>query len=186
MYFLIKLADAERHLIQRSQEETFIEELGLLRLGRPLHSSSCIVQLPPATDGSMLRAGGGTGNATAMPEGARRPTILDPKHPFTRLLIHHHHCANGQERVMNEFRQWYWILRMRSAVGRLGTHAKHARSRVQCRDHRRWDLCRPVALLERFCAGQITDTDTYRRYVKSIRNLRVLCRRPRNYVYVQF
>ena len=114
-----ELAEAERRLIRRCQEDTFAEELSLLRLGRPLHSSSRVIQLSPTIEGGILCACGRTANATALPEEVRRPIILDPKHPFTRLLIHHHHCASGhhgQERVMNELRQRYWVLRMRSAV----------------------------------------------------------------------
>ena len=68
-----ELAEAERRLIRRWHEDTFAEELSLLRLGRPLRSSSSIIQLSPTIEGDILRACGRTDNATALPEEVRRP-----------------------------------------------------------------------------------------------------------------
>ena len=119
-----ELVEAERQLVKRCQEETFSEELNSLHRGQALQPSSRLIQLSPVIVNGVLRAQGRTERATALADQTRRPAILDPKHPFTRLLIHHHHCASGhhgQERVMNELRQRYWVLRMRSAV----RHAWH-------------------------------------------------------------
>ena len=49
----------------------------------------------------------------------RNPVILDPKHPFTRLLIHHVHLLhghNGKDQVTNYLKQRYCILGLREAV----------------------------------------------------------------------
>src|SRR5688500_11116380 len=49
----------------------------------------------------------------------KNPVVLDPKHPYTKLLIHHFHVKaghHGREKVLNDLRQKYWILNGRQAV----------------------------------------------------------------------
>ena len=84
---------------------------------------SCIqgwLALSPFLDeDGVLRVKGRTNNSGHLDYGTMNPVIVDPKHGFTRLLLHHHHVMaghHGQERVANDVRQRYWILDLRTTV----------------------------------------------------------------------
>lgn len=110
---------AETWLVRRAQAESFGEELDRLRKGQNLKASSRIRNLDPCIDEEgVLRARGRTGAAgVSAPD--TTPVILDGSHPYARLLCDRehrraHHSHN--ERVVNDLRQRYWILRLRPAV----------------------------------------------------------------------
>ena len=109
---------AEKLWWKKCQFESFPEEIKSLKNGKPIHPSSRLATLSPYLEDGVLRIKGRTdlGN---IPESVKRPVILDPKHPFTRLLVQHYHKKanhNGQEYVVNELRQKYWILNIRVTV----------------------------------------------------------------------
>ena len=63
----------------------------------------------------------------------KHPVILDSTHKFTRLLVQDYHVGSkhhGQERVLNDLRQRYWIINARAAV-------KHAWNDCQLRKNAR-------------------------------------------------
>jgi len=67
----------------------------------------------------VIRLQGRLDKAELIPLQTRRPIILDSKHLYTRLLIRWYHEKNmhvGQETVVNELRQNYWLLDIRTAV----------------------------------------------------------------------
>ncbi|KAL0895211.1 hypothetical protein ABMA27_013649 [Loxostege sticticalis] len=110
---------AEDWLVKRAQSETFGEDIERLRRGQNLKMSSRIRKLDPFIDeDGVLRARGRT-RAAGVSAPDTTPVILDGSHPYARLLCNRehrraHHSHN--ERVVNDIRQRYWILRLRPAV----------------------------------------------------------------------
>ncbi|KAL0871044.1 hypothetical protein ABMA27_004850 [Loxostege sticticalis] len=110
---------AEEWLVKRAQSETFGEDIERLRRGQNLKMSSRIRKLDPFIDeDGILRARGRT-RAAGVSAPDTTPVILDGSHPYARLLCNRehrraHHSHN--ERVVNDIRQRYWILRLRPAV----------------------------------------------------------------------
>ncbi|KAL0860470.1 hypothetical protein ABMA27_009851 [Loxostege sticticalis] len=110
---------AEEWLVKRAQSETFGEDIERLRRGQNLKMSSRIRKLDPFIDeDGVLRARGRT-RAAGVSAPDTTPVILDGSHPYARLLCNRehrraHHSHN--ERVVNDIRQRYWILRLRPAV----------------------------------------------------------------------
>ena len=117
-----ELQRAERLWWRRAQADSFPTEEAEVRSDKCVSKSSRLYQLSPYLDEfGILRIKGRTTAAPAVSGDVTRPVILDPKHPFTQLLIAHHHVRSGhhgQERVVNELRQRYWVLSIRNAVRR--------------------------------------------------------------------
>ncbi|CAL8128513.1 unnamed protein product [Orchesella dallaii] len=109
---------AEIQLWKRAQAESFPEELSDLMAGKSIRRESRLAHLSPFLDeDALIRM---KSRIIRSPEiRVKEPVILDSKNPFTRLLIEHYHAAafhQGQEYVVNELRQIYCILNIRSAV----------------------------------------------------------------------
>ncbi|XP_077363581.1 uncharacterized protein LOC144007644 [Festucalex cinctus] len=126
--------EAEILILKRSQQESFPDELRLLKAGKPVPSRSRLLTLAPELDKEeeLIRVGGRLRHAEDFEQTAVHPIVLDPGHPSTRLLIQDfdrrlHHP--GPERVFTEIRRSYWILRGREAVRRY----QHT-----CSECRRW------------------------------------------------
>ncbi|XP_052758002.1 uncharacterized protein LOC128202280 [Galleria mellonella] len=114
------LSVAETHLLRHSQLETFAEELVLLKNGQPLPRKSKLFTLSPVIDDQrVIRLKGRIDRAIDVEDHVKRPIILDARHRTVRLLIAYYHekAAHGNtELVVNELRQFYWIIHLRSAV----------------------------------------------------------------------
>ena len=91
-----------------------------LSRGQQLQADSRLLQLTPMLDESgCMRLRGRIDAAEVDNWEVKRPLILDPKHPFTRLIVKRYHEKaghSGQELVVNELRQRYWIINSRTAV----------------------------------------------------------------------
>ena len=115
-----ELAQAERLLVAQSQAESFPEEKKALNDGKAIGAASRLVQLHPVLDdGGLIQAKGRVFKAEALDQEARQPVILDNRHPFTALVIQQLHADgghHGQECLINELRQRYWVLKTRSTV----------------------------------------------------------------------
>lgn len=117
-----EIEEAEVTLFQRVQHDLFKRELSLLHNNKPLPSSSKLFTLSPilANDG-LLRLGGRLENSSLGGD-TIKPIILDTPHNITQLLIQHYHeqCQHfGQEIVVNNIRQKFWIFRVRQVVKKL-------------------------------------------------------------------
>ncbi|XP_044751667.1 uncharacterized protein LOC123311663 [Coccinella septempunctata] len=111
---------AENLLFRKVQEESFMEEINALMQGKPFSSSSRLRTLNcflSEQDG-LLRLAGRLEKSELNVQ-TRKPIILDPQHKITKLIVQkyhedvHHH---GQEIVINNLRQKFWILRLRQTV----------------------------------------------------------------------
>ena len=113
------LDEAELRWIQLSQQQCFGDELDHMMKKKNVLKSSRLYMLSPIMDNKgIMRVTGRIENADVSTD-VKSPIILDPKHPFTKLLIKHQHEQSnhcGQETVLNELRQRFWILNARAAV----------------------------------------------------------------------
>ena len=115
-----ELLAAEETLMRWSQTDTFKEEKRLLLAQKQIPLTSRLSQLSPFmdTDG-LIRIRGRLANSSTVLQQTKTPIILDPKHHVTKLLIQFYHERSnhhGQEHVLNELRQRFWILDGRAAV----------------------------------------------------------------------
>lgn len=110
---------AEVHILRKSQENAFQQEVLCLRRGRPIPPKSKLVSLTPALNSNgLLFVRGRASNAVDVTTNTQ-PILLDGKDPAVRLLISHFHnkfVHANTETVINEIRQQYWILGLRNSV----------------------------------------------------------------------
>ena len=114
-----ELIDAETHIVLRSQQEAFPEELAALSRGKPLPTASSLVELTPAIDRDGLIRVGGRLEKSHLSSPSKHPVILPRNHDVTRLIViseHRRAFHAGTEHTLNELRQIYWIPKARSAV----------------------------------------------------------------------
>ncbi|XP_037302804.1 uncharacterized protein LOC119193309 [Manduca sexta] len=86
------LKRAELLLMQQAQRESFGEELQRLKSSQPVQRTSRLFKLDPVLEDGVLRVRGRIGAAT-VPDDAKRPVILDGRHPVTKLIVLQEHCA---------------------------------------------------------------------------------------------
>lgn len=125
---------AECHIISRIQQESFPEELRLLKAGKPVPINSRLCALAQELDdsGEIIRVGGRLRHSTDLDLTTMHPIVLDPTHPFTTLLIQEYDrrmCHPVPERMFTDIRRTYWILRGREVIRRY---------QYNCPDCRRW------------------------------------------------
>ena len=115
-----EIKQAETLWIKKSQRDSFSHEIHDLQKNKSVDSTSKLKCLSPYLDSNeIIRIRGRIDRATNVTDDTKRPMILDPNHPVARLIIdqyHHDALHQGQEYVVNELRQKYWILRVRVAV----------------------------------------------------------------------
>ncbi|XP_021966036.1 uncharacterized protein LOC110861240 [Folsomia candida] len=115
-----ELARAQQWWCRASQQENFPNEWECVSADLPLPKKSKLSKLCPYLDkDGVLRVRGRIDNAAQGDASMRRPVILDARHPYTRLLIAHFHrqCGHhGTEKILNEIRQQFYVVHLRSAV----------------------------------------------------------------------
>lgn len=126
--------NAERHILQRAQSESFPEEFNALKDDKLISKSSKLLPLSPEYDSDLglIRVGGRLRRAESLQHDNIHPIILEPNHPITKLLIKHYDeklLHPGPERVLAEMRRRYWILHGRQAI---------RQHQYQCQDCQRW------------------------------------------------
>jgi len=109
---------AENLLFQKSQWESFPDEMSCLSRGELVKEKSSLFQFSPILDQhGVMRM---DSRLTFAADGnLRQPVILSQHHRLTQLLIEYHHrCSNHMEQdyIINELRQRFWIPNIRSAV----------------------------------------------------------------------
>ncbi len=114
-----EIESAENRIVELVQCDVFKNEIATLNRGGTLPSKHKLSPLSPYVDEQgLLRVGGRLPNAR-IPAAAKNQMILPKDHPVTRLLIMHNHRRNGhvgQEHVLANLREKYWILNGRVAV----------------------------------------------------------------------
>ncbi|XP_030834878.1 uncharacterized protein LOC105444169 [Strongylocentrotus purpuratus] len=111
---------AENAIFQHIQTESFDEEMTTLRervrdphgRERPVKKGSRLARLDPVLQDGLLRVGGRLGRAH-IPDTAKHQVILPRRHHVSALLVWHIHEKvghQGQNHVLAELKQYYWIL----------------------------------------------------------------------------
>lgn len=115
-----EIVAAEECWVKHVQGVSFPEEIARLKKGGSVPKTSRLYTLNPIIDDKgILRIKGRLVRSDDLCYFQKFPMILDPKHRFTRLIIEDYHARfhhQGHEIVINELRQHFWILRLRSAV----------------------------------------------------------------------
>ena len=135
-----ELDRAELLWAKKVQQEAFALEIAALKNGKPMARDSRLKNLTPVIRDGVLHVDSRLSQRDGLPSNVTSPIILDNRHPYSRLLLAHHHARvghNGQERMANEIRQKYWILNLRSSVRSIWNNC------IKCKIRR----ARPVAPL---------------------------------------
>ncbi|KAJ8356753.1 hypothetical protein SKAU_G00195470 [Synaphobranchus kaupii] len=124
--------EAENLIFRRVQQDSFPEEMSLLKASKPIPSSSRLLTLSPELHeaGDLIRVGGRLRRAEALDPTTMHLVVLDPMIQDYDSRLRH----AGPERVFAEIRRTIWILRGREAIRRY----QHT-----CTECRRWKA-RPV------------------------------------------
>ncbi|XP_052752614.1 uncharacterized protein LOC128201063 [Galleria mellonella] len=111
---------AERHVLQRVQQDSFREEIQCITRSQPIAKSSRLSKLSPMMgEDNLLRLYGRIKAVQNVDTDVRFPILLDGHHPVVRLLVQYFHRKAGHannETVINEIRQQYWLLHLRNTV----------------------------------------------------------------------
>lgn len=111
---------AERHILQRIQLDSFLEEYNAVIHSQPLSSRSRLLKLSPVLgEDQLLHLAGRIKAVEGIDPNTCFPIILDGRHPAVRLLVQSFHRRAGHannELVINEIRQKFWIIRLRDTV----------------------------------------------------------------------
>lgn len=115
-----ELEKSETLWLRFSQWLSFRDEIIILQNKKTIPKNSKLYKLSPylCSDG-IIRLGGRISHSTILNNQTKFPVILDSKQTFTKLLIKFYHEQfnhQGQETVINEIKQKYYILKIRSAV----------------------------------------------------------------------
>lgn len=118
---IAELDSAENILFKKVQEDAFSNEIATLKDKKALNSKNRLYELSCiySEEDGLIRLSGRLDKSSELGIDTKRPIVLDPDHRITRLLIQRYHeevYHHGQEIVINNLRQRFWILRMRQAV----------------------------------------------------------------------
>ncbi|XP_041986283.1 uncharacterized protein LOC121738360 [Aricia agestis] len=112
------LEKAEVLWYRKSQHDSFAREIEKMKNGGTAPRWSSLYRLNPVYRDGLLTLDGRI-RAAQVPDEMKNPVILDGRHPFTRLLVAREHARAGhgsRERVVNDLRQKFWILKLRPTV----------------------------------------------------------------------
>lgn len=112
------LKEAEQTWVREAQEQSFQDEIDTLKKGKPIKKTSRLAKYDPFLDEyGLLRVRGRL--QTPIAEETRNPILLDGRHTLTKLIVMKEHkraLHTNNERVVNDLRQKYCILRLRPTV----------------------------------------------------------------------
>ncbi|KAL0840471.1 hypothetical protein ABMA28_015717 [Loxostege sticticalis] len=115
----LEVESAEEWCIKESQRRTFSVDINFIKTHGHVDSSSSLRQLNPFLDSQDHLRVGGRIDAADIDYDAKHPIILHPSDHFVKLFlqrIHEDSFLSGRERVLNEAKKRFWILRGRNAV----------------------------------------------------------------------
>jgi hypothetical protein len=114
-----EIIKAEKVIIRQCQWEEFAEEIITLQREKALPDSSKLYTLSPYLDDGILRIRGRIDAAQFVNEEMKRPIILPRKSVIIELLVMKYHrefVHQGDETIVNELRQKYYIPGIRVCV----------------------------------------------------------------------
>lgn len=119
------------------QKETFSEEIMMLKRDKEVNKNSKLYALSPFIDEKqVIRMKGRISLVCVADENMKNPVIIPPKHRFTELLVEHFHKEYGhagQDYIVNQLRQKYWIPNIRHVVKKISRSCLICKKR-KCRN----------------------------------------------------
>lgn len=140
------LERSSKAIVKLVQHEVYTEEIRELTKNKAVKLSSSIAKLHPVMVDDIIRVGGRITEAPVSFD-SKFPMIIPPSHHVTRLLIEHFHQAlahAGQDHILAQMRERYWIPKGRSAV------RKVVRSCLSCRRYQAAAMEQMMAALPAF------------------------------------
>ena len=110
----------------------FPEDQEALLKNLTLLPRSKLLSLTPFMDNAGLLHAGGQLRKAPLPEETHHPVILDLKHDVSRLVILYYHLqlrCIGDDQVLNNLRQHYWVLKGVRAVRKVSFSCRTCRRR---------------------------------------------------------
>ena len=108
-----ELDRAETHVVMEVQQESFQDELRIIKGGNAVPHTNKLSPLCPFIDeAGILRVGGRLKNID-IPHHSKHQPILPKHHQVTRIIIDWFHRRNGHvgpDHVLSLVREHYWIL----------------------------------------------------------------------------
>lgn len=127
------MARAENLLMKYSQAQSFSEELAQIKAGKGVGKQSRLLTLSPVCDEhGILHVNGRIDAAAEISLATKQPVILDGKNYIAKLVVRHYHMKaghGGQELVVNELKQKYWIIKIRPTVKNVVSNCNFCRIR---------------------------------------------------------
>lgn len=115
-----EIQESKNYFIKKCQRQSYYQEMKALLHNKPVPISSKIKDLIPFLDKEgVMRMDGRLEQSPVASYDMKKPIILDPNHPVTKLILKEYHekCKHQfQEEVVNEVRQKYWIPKLRLAI----------------------------------------------------------------------
>ena len=105
------LEEAEKAILCYEQQRYFDSELALLRMGKPVKTTSSVWKLDPIIDDGILRVGGRIRQAS-MPVSLKNPIILPKNSRVSKLILHDIHQQvghAGRNHMLSKLRQGFWL-----------------------------------------------------------------------------
>ena len=119
---LLRILPGPRLVEPITLNELLQAETDLLKYVQTSLKVKQVAKLKPFTDQSGILRVGGRLTHTPIPYETKHPIILPSNHHITLLIINYYHSRLGhvgQERVLAEVRQKFWILKGRASNGRI-------------------------------------------------------------------
>ncbi|XP_063377497.1 uncharacterized protein LOC134664680 [Cydia fagiglandana] len=127
------MEEAKQLILRQAQEDSFASDIQAVKAGKDLPRDSRLRNLSPYLDeNNVLRVSGRIDAVSDVPQEAKRPIILDGRHPTAKLLVKHYHvkAAHGhQEAVVNDLKQEFWIIHLRPTVKNVASRCMLCRLR---------------------------------------------------------
>ncbi|XP_063547169.1 uncharacterized protein LOC134754760 [Cydia strobilella] len=127
------MEQAKQLILRQAQEDSFASDIQVVKAAKDLPRDSRLRNLSPYLDeNNVLRVSGRIDAASDVRQEAKRPIILDGRHPTTKLLVKHYHvkAAHGhQEAVVNDLKQEFWIIQLRPTVKNVASRCMLCRLR---------------------------------------------------------
>lgn len=123
---------AENKLFKDAQHEVYGNEINSLMHNMKLEKTSEFFKLSPYLDeNNILRVNGRIDYAPDALQDTKRPIIMPPTHPVSRLIIRHYHEIynhKNHETVVNEIRQKFSIFRLRAELKKVVYGCQHCKN----------------------------------------------------------
>ncbi|XP_049302713.1 uncharacterized protein LOC125775825 [Bactrocera dorsalis] len=120
---------AECYLWRKAQDDNFGDSIATLEAGKPVDKSSNILKLSPYLDDHGVLRINGRVKITGRPD----QVLLPSNHHVTYLIINHFHVKyhhGNLETVVNEIRQFYWIIKLRTVANKIRRLCQYCKNRT--------------------------------------------------------